>query len=63
MFDTEFTETSDNVRENKTSIIINETDDKVVVGNGLVTGAIIVISTSDKLLPRWMVCISDRERE
>ena len=36
-FDTEFTETSDNVRENKTSIIINEIDDKVVVRNGLVT--------------------------
>ena len=29
----------------------------------LVTGAIIVISASDKSLPRWMICATDRERE
>ena len=30
---------------------------------GLVTGAIIVISASNKSLPRWVICASDRERE
>ena len=32
---------------------------KVITG----TGKIIVISMSDKLLPRWVICVSDRERE
>ena len=33
------------------------------IRRGLVTGAIIVISASDKSLPRWVICASDRERE
>ena len=33
------------------------------IPRGLVTGAIIVISASDKSLPRWVICTSDRERE
>ena len=31
--------------------------------SGLVTGAIIVISASDKSLPTWVICASDKERE
>ena len=33
------------------------------IPRGVVTGAIIVISASDKSLPRWVICASDGERE
>ena len=33
------------------------------IPRGLVTGVIIVISATDKSLPRWVICKSDRERE
>ena len=31
------------------------------IPRGPVMGAIIVISASDKSLPRWVICVSDRE--
>ena len=33
------------------------------IPRGLVMGAIIVFTVSDKLHPRWVICVNDRERE